>query len=167
MESYIVHLYFSAAFDRLSHSGLLFKLKSIGVGDRVLSIYRKLLSNCRQQIVVDCATSEWIPIVSAVPQGSVLGPFLFILYISEMFKLVVNRLYAFADDSTLLTVVHKPADRPAVAASLSSTWPGFRSGAITCAWYWILTKLRLLWLVDPGLRTLPMVTWSFLGFHLH
>ena len=48
-----------------------------------------------------------------------MGPFLFILYISEMFEMVVNRLYAYADDSTLLTVVYKLADRPAVAASLS------------------------------------------------
>ena len=67
--------------------------------------------------MVDGATSEWIPIVSAVPQGSVLGPLLFILYTSEMFELVENRLYAYADDSTLLTVVRKPAERPAVAAS--------------------------------------------------
>ena len=48
-----------------------------------------------------------------------LCSFMFILYISEMFDLVVNRLYAYVDYSTLLTVVRKPADRPAVAASLS------------------------------------------------
>ena len=63
------------------------------------------------------ATSEWIPIVSGVLQGSVLGCLLFILYTSEMFELVKNRLYAYADDSTLLAVVRKPADRHAVAAS--------------------------------------------------
>ena len=69
--------------------------------------------------MVDGATSEWIPIVSGVPQGSVLGPLLFILYTSEMFELVENRLYAYTDDSTLLAGVQKPADRPAVAASLN------------------------------------------------
>ena len=46
-------------------------------------------------------------------------PLLFILYTSEMFELMENRLYAYADDSTLLAVVRKPADRPAVAASLN------------------------------------------------
>ena len=51
-------------------------------------------------------------------RGSVLGPLLFILYTSEMFELVENRLFAYADDSTLLAVVRKPADRPIVAASL-------------------------------------------------
>ena len=59
------------------------------------------------------------PIVSGVPHGSVLGPLLFILDTSEMFELVENRLYANADDSTLLAVVRRPADRPAVACSLN------------------------------------------------
>ena len=68
--------------------------------------------------MVDGATSEWIPFVFCLPQGSVLGPLLFILYTSEMFKLVENRLYAYADDSTSLAVVRKPADGLAVAASL-------------------------------------------------
>ena len=54
-----------------------------------------------------------------MPLGSVLGSLLFILYTSEMFELVENRLYEYADDSTLSAVVRKPADRPAVAASFN------------------------------------------------
>ena len=119
MEFYIVQLDFRAAFDRESHSGLIFKLKYIGIGSSVVFIYMEFLSNRRQRVVVDGATSEWIPIVSSMPQGSMLGPLLFIRYTSEMFELVENRLYAYADDSTLLEVVCKRADRPAVAASLN------------------------------------------------
>ena len=70
------------------------------------------------RVVVDGAASEWTPIVSGVPQGSVLGTLLLIFYTSDMFELVENRPYAYADDSTLLAVVRKPADRPPVAASL-------------------------------------------------
>ena len=65
------------------------------------------------------AASEWIPVISGVPQGSVLSPLLFILYTCEMFELVENRLFAYAYDSTLLAVVHKPSDRPTVSASLN------------------------------------------------
>ena len=102
MESYIVHLDVSAAFNRVSHSRLLFKLKSIAVGGCVLSICTELLSDRRQRVVVQDAASEWIPIISGVSQGSVLGSLLFIVYTSEMFELVENRLFAYADDSTLL-----------------------------------------------------------------
>ena len=142
MESYIVQLDFSSAFDRVSHSGLFFKLKSFGVDGSVLSICREFLSNCRQRVLVDGATSEWIPIISGMLQGIVLGSLLFILYTSEMFELVGNRLYAYADDSTLLAV-HKPADRPAVAASLSRVFARIQEWC--CHWCMILnlTKLRL------------------------
>ena len=85
MESNSVHLNFSAALDIVSHNGLLFTLKSIGVGGSVLFICREYLSNRRQRFVVNGATSEYIPIVPCVPQRSVLGPLLFILYASEMF----------------------------------------------------------------------------------
>ena len=57
-----------------------------------------------------------------------LGPLLFIIYTRDMFKLVENRLFAYADDSTLLAVVRKSADRPAVATSHNRTWLGFKSG---------------------------------------
>ena len=77
----------------MSHSGILFKLKSIGVGGCVLSICREFLSDRRQRVEVDGAASEWIPIVSGVPQGSVLGPLLFIMYTNEMFEVVENRLF--------------------------------------------------------------------------
>ena len=79
MESYIVQLDFSAAFDRVSHSGLLFKLKYIGVGGNVLWLCTEFLSDRRQRVVVNGAGSEWIPLISCLRQGSVLGPLLFIL----------------------------------------------------------------------------------------
>ena len=54
----------------------------------MLSICTEFLSDRRQIVVVDGSVSEWIPIIAGMPQGSVLGPLLFILYTSEMFELV-------------------------------------------------------------------------------
>ena len=154
MKSYIVQLQFSAAFDRVSHSGLLFKLKSIDVGGSVLSICTEFLSDRRQRAVVDGAASEWIPIISSVPQGSVLGPLLFILYASQMFNLVENRLFAYADDSTLLVVVRKPADRPAVAASRNRNLAGIQERCNH--WCMILKPNKIKGLVVTRSRTVSL-----------
>ena len=151
MKSYIVQLDFRAAFDRVSHSGLLFKLKSIGLGGSVLSICGEFLSDPRQRVVVDDAASEWIPIISGVPQGTVLGPLLFILYTNEMFELNENRLFAYADDSTLLAVVCKPADRPAVAASLNTDFARIREWSNH--WCMILDPNKIKALVISRSRT--------------
>ena len=86
--------------------------------------------------MVDGAASEWIPIISGVPQGSMLSPLLFILYTSEMFDPVENRLFAYADDSTQLAVIRKPADRPAVAATRNRNYARIQEWCIH--WYMIL-----------------------------
>ena len=59
--------------------------------------FGEFLSDRRQRVVVDGAGSEWIPIISGVPQRSVLGPLLFILYTSEMFEMVENTLFVYAN----------------------------------------------------------------------
>ena len=58
---YLVQLDFSAAFDIVSHDGVIFKLRSAGVGGCLLSICREFLTDRRQRVVVDGAYSEWIP----------------------------------------------------------------------------------------------------------
>ena len=96
-------LYRSLSFDRVSHGGLLYKVRFIFVCGSVLFIFRVVLSNRMQRVVVDGATAEWILVVSA----SMLGHRLFILHIGEIFDLVENILFPYADDSTLLAVVSK------------------------------------------------------------
>ena len=69
--------------------------------------------------MVDGCRSKLVNVVSGVPQGSVLGPLLFLLYTSELFSVLENKLIGYADDSTLLAVVPSPGLRVAVAESLS------------------------------------------------
>ena len=97
------------------------------------------------------AASKWIPIISGVRQGSVLGKLLFILYTSEMFELVENRLFANADDSTLLAVVRKKADKPAVAASINRDLARIQERCNH--WCMILNPDKIKALVVSGYRT--------------
>ena len=117
-EARIVQIDFSAAFDRVNHLGILYKLCSVGIGGSLLCILTQFLSNRSQQVLVDGCRSKLVNVVSGVPQGSVLGPLLFLLYTSELFSILENKLIGYADDSTLMAVVPSPGLRVAVAESL-------------------------------------------------
>ena len=109
---------FSAAFDGVNHLGVLYKVCSVGIGGSVLSILTQFLLNRSQQVMVDGCRSKLVNVVSGVPQASVLGPLLFLMYTSELFSILKNKLIGYADDSTLMTVVPSPGVRIAVAESL-------------------------------------------------
>ena len=78
------------------------------------------LSNRSQHVMVDGCWSRLVNVASGVPQGSVLGPLLFLLYTSELFSILENKLIGYADDSTLMAVVPSSGVRVAVAESLIS-----------------------------------------------
>ena len=109
---------FSAAFDRVNHLGILYKLCSVGVGGSVLSMLTEFLSNRSQHVMVDGCRSKLVNAVSGVSEDSVLGPLLFLLYTSELFSILENNLIGYADDSTLMVVVPSPGVRVAVTESL-------------------------------------------------
>ena len=108
----------SAAFDRVNHQGILYMLCSVGIGGSVLSILTQSLSNRSQHVMEDDCWSKLVNVVLEVPQGSVLGPLLFLLYTYEFFFILENKLIGDADDSTLMAVVPFPGVRVAVAEFL-------------------------------------------------
>ena len=91
---------FSEAFDGVNHLGILYKFCSIGIGGSVWSILTQFLSNRSQHVIVDDCRSKLVNVVSGVPQGSVLCQLLFLLYTSELFSILKNKLISYADDST-------------------------------------------------------------------
>ena len=116
-ESQIVQIDFSAAFDRVNHLGILYRLCSVGIGGSVLSILTEL-SNQSQQVMVDGCRSKLVNVVSGVPQGSILGPLLFLLYTSGLFSILENNLIGYADVSTFMAVVPSPGVIVAVTETL-------------------------------------------------
>ena len=109
---------FSAAFDRVNHLCILYKLCSVGIGGSVQPILTQFLSNRSQQVMVDGHRSKLVNVESGVPQGSVFCPLLLLLYTSELFSNLEIKLISYADDSTLMAVVPSPGIRVAVAESL-------------------------------------------------
>ena len=80
----VVYLDFSKAFDSVNHQLLIHKLQSFGINGNLLSWFNSYLNNIIQRVVLDGHTSEWLPVLSGVPQGSILGRLLFILIINDM-----------------------------------------------------------------------------------
>ena len=117
-EARIVQIDFSAAFDRVNHLDIHYKLCSLGVGGSVLSILTQFLSYRSQHVMVDSCWSKLVYVVAGVPRSSVLGPLLFLLCTSELFSILENKLIGYADNSTLMAVVPSPGVRVAVVESM-------------------------------------------------
>ena len=98
----------SKAFDRVWHAGLLYKLEAAGVTGEVLAWFKNYLSDRKQRVVLPGVTSDWASIRAGVPQGSILGPLLFLLYINDIVADIGSNIRLFADDTSLFIIVENP-----------------------------------------------------------
>jgi hypothetical protein len=111
----VVFLDISKAFDRVWHEGLLYKLKSHGIKGTLLRWIRSYLADRQQRVIINGAKSEWGSIKAGVPQGSVLGPLLFLIFINDITYVIRHcKIRLFADDTCLYIEVDDP-DAAAVA----------------------------------------------------
>ena len=101
--SHACFLDISAAFDAVWHNALLAKLKQINIKGKSLDLLKSYLNNRKAKTVVDGAESSEQPVDAGVPQGSRLGPLLFILFINDIIDDLESTPHVFADDTTLIT----------------------------------------------------------------
>ena len=99
----VIYFDFMKAFDKVSHGRLLLKLRAYGIDGSLHAWIRAFLSDRRQRVTVNEANSRWEPVTSGVPQGSVLGPLLFVIFIDDMPEVVDedSLLIMYADDAKL------------------------------------------------------------------
>ena len=99
------------AFDSVSHLKLLHKLKFYGITGQLLRWFKSYLFNRWQCVRVNQSTSQLLPVLSSVPQGSILGPLLFILYINDLPGcLSTTAPFSFADDTKILLKIQASGD---------------------------------------------------------
>ena len=101
----VIYFDYEKAFDKVPHQRLLKQLESIGIKSQVLNWIRSFLSGRSQRVVVNGTHSNPVNVTSGVPQGSVLGPILFLLYIMNVTEHVDKFMSLFADDSKLFAAL--------------------------------------------------------------
>ena len=95
----------SKAFNRVWGGGLLYKLSRFGCSEHVVKWFSSYLSNRWQCVILSGIKSDWTPIYAGVPQGSILGPLLFLIFINDIVKDISSSIRLFADDTNLYIIV--------------------------------------------------------------
>ena len=120
----IIILDFAKAFDKVNHNKLVHKLKTHKVDMLTVEWIEAFLSNISQIVVLDGTSSESVPVTSGVPQGSVLGPALFLLYINDLPDAIDSQVRLFADDTVLYRTIKSDTDHHRLQTDLDklSDW---------------------------------------------
>ena len=116
----VIYLDFKKAFDSVPHTRLIRKVSSFGIADPLLSWIKAFLSQRKQRVVVDGVNSSWASVMSGIPQGSVLGPTLFVMFVNDLPDTTASKTQLYADDAKIYAPVLNPASSQVLQQDLSN-----------------------------------------------
>jgi len=116
----VLYLDYRKAFDSVPHKRLLEQLKSYGISGKLLRWIQSFLEERLMRVGIICSFSDWIKVLSGVPQGSVLGPRLFLLFVNDLRDWVKNSMRMFADDVKTWSAIRTDADNNSLQEDLNS-----------------------------------------------
>lgn len=100
----IIYFDFKKAFDTVSHSKLMYKCKAFGINNQLQSWIKAFLSNRLQRVKINNSLSSPKPVTSGIPQGSLLGPILFLIFINDLPNKIQSNIKLFADDTKIFNI---------------------------------------------------------------
>jgi len=101
----VIYLNYKKAFDTVPHRRLLLKLSMFGIDDSTLQWIMSFLEDRQVRVLIRGTCSHWVEVLSGVPQGSVLGPLLFLIYVNDLPEWIKTNIEMFADDTKLRNTI--------------------------------------------------------------
>ena len=119
-----IYLDYQKAFDTVPHKHLISKLYAYNIDEKIINWIKYYLSERKQYVEINGQKSEWQKVTSGIPQGSVLGPLLFLIYINDLPDGITSTIYMYADDTKLYREIKSPDDHQILQNDLSKlcTW---------------------------------------------
>ena len=169
----VLFLDFSKAFDSVPNGRLVEKLRYYGISGKANRVIESLLRSRRQRVAVNGSLSQWVPVTSGVPQGTVVGPILFLIYINDIQSGISSRMRLFADDSVIYRSIDTNNDHLALRDDLArldqwaSTWQmTFKPEK---CYVMSITNKRSASVFQYSLKGVPLQTvssWPYLGVEI-